>query len=67
MMPQVIGIGGLVPFLDSLPPADQLRFWTGFRRSHRARIAATEAELCPELLAEVDAVIERLKPFGGVK
>lgn len=67
MTPQVTGLDGLVPFIDSLPPADQLRFWTGFRRAHRARIATTEAELCPELLAEVDAVIARLKPYGGVK
>ena len=67
MTPQVTGLDGLVPFLDSLPPADLLCFWNGFRREHRARIAATEAELCPELLAEVDAVIARLKPFEGVK
>lgn len=67
MTPQVTGLDGLVPFLASLPTADQLCFWTGFRKVHRARIAETRAELCPELLAEVDAVIARLKSFGGVK
>jgi hypothetical protein len=67
MTQQVTGLDGLVPFLDSMPLADQLCFWTGFRRAHRVRIASTEAELCPELLAEVDAVIARLKSYGGVK
>ena len=48
-------------FLLSKPPREQLHFWQLFRTTHREKIAKTQAPLCPDLLAAVDAHIERLK------
>ena len=48
-------------FLTTKPAREQLHFWELFRTTHRARIANTEAPLCPELLTSVDEHIERLR------
>lgn len=44
-----------------MPVIDQLAFWCRFRTVHRARIAKTEAALCPEVLAAVDTLIADLR------
>jgi len=44
-----------------MPTIDQLAFWCRFRTVHRIRIAKTEAAICPEVLAAVDALIADLR------
>lgn len=51
----------LLGFLADMTTHEQLQFWEKFREQHRARIAKTEAQLCPELLHEVDARIVELQ------
>lgn len=47
--------------VKALPAVEQLTFWRKFRAIHRRRIAKTEAALCPEVLAAVDATIKNLQ------
>jgi hypothetical protein len=53
-------LDALLAPVKTMDTVDQLAFWRRFRAVHRGRIAKTEAELCPELLAAVDDHIVKL-------
>lgn len=57
------GIEMLVASINALSPGKQLEFWERFRKTHRERIARTEAQLDPVLLREVDNRIDMLRPI----